>query len=112
MLKQIIDELQKKLGDDVNVFYQRGNVYVDYPHQKKGKYFDANDTPSLLAEIFNVSIYQEMGNTFILVSEDEEDIEFTYNQNKDGVRTLNRIVGMSSPINREVVELIVKEFLN
>lgn len=112
MLKEIIDQLQKKLGDNVNVFYQKGNIYIDFPHQKKGKYFNANDTPSLLAEIFNISVYQEKGNTIILISDDEEDIEFTFNQNEDGVRTLNRIVGMSSPIEREITELIIKEFLN
>lgn len=111
MIREIVDQLQELYGENVNVFYQKGNVYIDKPLEKSGKYFSADDTTSLLNEIFECETYQEIGNTITLLNEDEY-IEFTFNQKEKGMRTLNMITGNSLGLKKEVLTLIINRFLD
>lgn len=111
MIKKIIDQLQELHGENTNVFYQKGNVYIDKPLEKKGKYFNADDIDSLLNEIFPYSVVQEVGNTTTLMAGDEY-IEFTFNQKEEGMRTLSMITGASVNLDKSIFELIINRYLN
>lgn len=111
MLRKIIDQLQELHGEDTNVFYQKGFVYIDNPIKKSGKYFKADDIDILLKEIFNYNVVQEVGNTITLMSGDDY-IEFTFNQKEGGMRTLSMVTGASVNLDKSIFELIINRYLD
>lgn len=111
MLKGVIDSMQKFYGDSADVFYRKGNVYVDFPHEKRGKYFGGDNLNKMLEEVFSAKVVQELGNSIILLDGDEY-IEFLFNQDSEGVKTLFNVVGTSLPLEGELVKLICKSYLD
>ena len=113
MLKEIIDAIQEKLGNSVNVFYQKGNVYIDYPEQKRGRWIDANDEYSLIKELFDLTFlhFVEEKQLVVMIDEYGREMNVLYGKKSNGDVYVVDVPRCDVPMSRRLKRIVAEHYI-